>query len=520
MKISPLQFFIFNVLFAVGFPLKVSAQSPPPPPPTIKPIVEAPELTQLRQQYLQRAMTSSHTLTDQFTNALLNLERDLAANGNYDQALIAQQRRLALLESYRNAFADSSLANAIILKPNKAKTIGSVTFDKADDLLTGWKNVGSLASWDVLQVSPGLYDIAITYSAGAVTDSPARITAPGQTTDLSSGGELEFFEDTSLSGANLNHRTSEVQPTGDCNTFNTIQLPPMQLQRTNARFTLKATRLRGYGGLMSLKEIRLTPAKAAATAEATASTSDEFAKLHDDHVTRIKTIATPITDIYLASLKSLEADLTAKNDPDGVSAIQAEASRIKLWLENPSSEESTKRVVSGLSTEGLEVLNDARFIPDAASAGDRFRINQGGKEYLIRLAWVTCPAPSPDEKGSKKLHASYFGITEEDAESVGKQAAEFTSSYLSDKPLRILTRWQKDKDGAIFAIVVPDDIGDLASILVDNGLAAVNKPTAKNEALRKIEERVLSSLKEREAAAKLRPIQPGAWALAPEPSPK
>ena len=143
MKISHLQFFIFNVLFAVGFPFEVSAQSPTPPPPTMKPIVEAPELAQLRQQYLQRAMTSSHTLTDQFTNALLNLERDLAANGNYDQALIAQKRRLALLESYRNAFAECNKNTAHTQPQITAKQVvvtdNVIDFDQFgfDDILLG-----------------------------------------------------------------------------------------------------------------------------------------------------------------------------------------------------------------------------------------------------------------------------------------------------------------------------------------------------------------------------------------------
>ncbi len=516
MKPLFLQLFILSVLAMTGLPLSAA-----PPPLTAAPVTEAPELAQLRQQYLQRAMSSGRTLTDQFTSALQTLERDLAANGDYDQALIAQKRRLSLQESYRNAFTDSGLTNSIVLKPGKCKTVGSVTYDRMDDLLTGWKSVGSLATWDVLQVSPGLYDVSVTYAAGLGTEAPPRPAAGAPPPDPSSGGEFDFYEDTSLSGATQNHRMGSVQSTGDWSTFTTLQLPPMQLQRTNARFALRATRLRGYGSLMNLKEIKLTPAKPAAPAtDPTVAAVDEFAKLHADHITHMKSIATPLVDIYLAALKTIEADSTAKNDADSIAAIQAEAARTKLWLENPMSEDGTKRITSDLSTEGLEVLADAHFVPDAASAGDRFRINQGGKEYLIRLAWVSCPAPTPDDKTSKKFHAGYFGITEEDAVSVGKQAAEFTNSYLSDKPLRILTRWQKDQDGALYAIVVPDDIGDLASILVDNGLAAVNQPSAKNPPLRKIEERALTSLKEREAAAKQRPIQPGAWALAPESSPK
>ena len=139
-----------------------------------------------------------------------------------------------------------------------------------------------------------------------------------------------------------------------------------------------------------------------------------------------------------------------------------------------------------------------------------------GKEVLVRLLWVNCPPITRDNPTALKRDAEYFGITEDDALAIGKEAADFTNAYLSDKPLRILSRGGKDKDGALLAIVVAPNIGDIASILVDNGLAAVAKPTAKGTDLRRREEQNLQALKDRETAARSRPIPPGAWALAPE----
>jgi endonuclease YncB( thermonuclease family) len=83
--------------------------------------------------------------------------------------------------------------------------------------------------------------------------------------------------------------------------------------------------------------------------------------------------------------------------------------------------------------------------------------------------------------------------------------------------LKILTKGNKDKDGALLAVVVAANIGDLASVLVDNGLAAVLKPASRPGAdPKRREEQNIQALKEREAAAIRRPIPAGAWALAPE----
>ena len=69
----------------------------------------------------------------------------------------------------------------------------------------------------------------------------------------------------------------------------------------------------------------------------------------------------------------------------------------------------------------------------------------------------------------------------------------------------------------MLAIVVAANVGDLASVLVDNGLAAVAKPGPRSASdSKRREEQNIQALKEREAAALKRPLPPGAWALAPE----
>ena len=480
------------------------AQAPPPPAPLPPPAAapEPPELSNLRQNYFNKALLAGHTLTEQFQTALNSLERELGAAGDYEQALVVQKRRLDLAETYKATGTDASISNSIVLKPSDAHIVGSVSSERTG-VLSGWKTAGSTATWDILRLTPGAYDVAITYAAES-------------STGVVVGSDYDFFEDSNLSGAAANARSFQLPTTTSISTFATVTLPAVTLQRTSARFTLRATRVKGIGNLMSLKEIRLTPAKTAAPAGATPTAS--FASVHEAYVNRITSTAKPLVDGYLAALKSLEADLTAKQDTDAVAAVQTETARVTAWLANPVPLVSANKPAPPASFPGnFQQLDDARFVPRPTNTGDRFPVIQDGKEILIHLLWVSCPPTVPDDKPQLKYHADYFGITEKDALDVGKEAADFTTAFLTDRPLKILTKGNKDKDGALLAVVVAANIGDLASVLVDNGLAAVLKPASRPGAdPKRREEQNIQALKEREAAAIRRPIPAGAWALAPE----
>ncbi len=165
------------------------------------------------------------------------------------------------------------------------------------------------------------------------------------------------------------------------------------------------------------------------------------------------------------------------------------------------------------ATEGLEEIHDATFVDAPTNTGDRFLISANDQQIPVHLLWVSCPSPLADDAASLKYHSQYFGISDEDTVALGRQAQEFTASYLKDKPLRVFTRWQKDKNGAVLASVLPSELGDFAGILVDNGLAAINPPLAKPAIRRRTDETATGVLKEREATAKAKPLPPGAWSL-------
>jgi endonuclease YncB( thermonuclease family) len=472
--------------------------------PASSPSAEPAELTALRKQFATRGLTLGRTLTDQYTSALAALERELAAAGDYDAAMATQKRRLDILAPYQAAFGDNGVSNAIVLKLSDAKTSGGVSYERAGNLLTGWRKVGGGATWDVQKVVPGAYQINITYSSTGETS-----------------GEFDFFEDSILSGSEQNRRTEIVQPTDGATTFKTIQLGPMTLARTSTRFALRVTQSQGIAALMSVKEVTLTPVAPtvpAPTSVVIDTNSNDINTLKQSHAERIKAVVRPLTDSYLRVLDKLEAELNKQGDREAISALAAERMRIRNSQADPLTGSAAPRslnITEALIADGFTVLaENARLVPDATNSGDLFRITTGEQTITVRLLWITCPPPEPDDKAALEVHAGYFGISPEDAESVGKLARDFTSNILADKPLKILTHGVKDKSGRPYVVVLPEGMDDLASALVENGLAAISSLPEKKAPSRRTVFTPLHTLKDRESAVKARPIPPGAWGLA------
>lgn len=487
---------------------------------------EPEELVQLRKQYATRALQSASPLAEQYSAALTTVMKETGASGDYDQALAAQRRRESLIELYSKALNETKLTNVIVLKPADARVAGSVNYDRTTAELVNWKSVGSSASWDISKIIPGSYDIAVTYSVAEFGDAPVR-NNPLASRDLSleTGGEFEFFEDTSLSGSAANHRTAQVISTGAWTTFTTINLAPIQLTRSSARFALKITRARGEGGVMHLKEIRLVPVKAANSDQATPaalangeeSPKDEFTKLKESYLTRLKSVVPPVLSAYTSKLKSLGSIATAKNDAELTEIVNSEITRTQSMLESP---ETAAVVLAGaggnLQASGFEEWKNVHYKPSPQNGGDRFLVEYKGQDIPVRLLSVTSPLLSAEAVTRNKQHAAYFGITDEDTVDLAKRAREFTEAFLQNKPFRIYTRGMKDPEGLLFVNVVPEGVGDYAGVLVDNGLASVNNSKVKLKEGKAAEESTLIALREREAAAKARPIPPGAWAMVPE----
>lgn len=482
-------------------------------------VAEPPELAQARQQATLRAMAAGRTLAEQFSNALTAIAREVGQAGDYDQAAAALRRRDELAQLYTAQNGDPNVSNTIILKPADARVSGAVSHDRQLNVLTGWKAVGSVATWEVNRIRPGAYEATLTYASADVGDAGRTVPILGLgAPDLSTGGDIEFYEDSSLAGASQNRRTAQISSTGGWTTFTTLTLPAIQLTRSSARLALKVTRTRGNGGVMVLKEVRLAPPKPA-VAEGETPSPDEFAALQEAHSNRLKQAIATVLTPYTSHLKSLADQAVATNDTDLAEDLRDEAERAAALLENPERLLGSKPRTGSAGPspgEGFKELSGATYVPSPREKGDRFMVSHAGQEFPVRLLWVTCPPTLPEENKELESHAAYFKITPEDALVVGRRAQKFTSEFLKDKPLSLFTRGAKDEDGALLVEVRPEGLGTFAGVLVDNGLASIVPLPSRGRPGRRQEEGIVQALKDREAAARARAIPPGAWALAEE----
>jgi len=489
--------FIGTTLAMAQDPLRLPTVEPPPDPP---------ELQHLRQQTMVQAISAASVLTDQYIKALASLENEAAAKGEYEQALAAQTRRRNLNEVQ----AQSVLANIIILRPADARLTGSANYDSDKNVLTSLKTVGSTASWDIPRLTPGAYQVSLTYSVAPIGDTPLRFT---QSYNYATGGSFEFFEDSSLSGASQNRRIMSVASTGSWDDFVSVPLdPPLQMTRTSARLTLRITRALGDGGVLQIKDIRLVPVVPETTLTLD-TPSDPLRTLRSSHQEKLKLLAAPLVSDYLTTLQTRLAGATTASATDDAAEWQEEVNRAAKWTENPPV--SVKgRLAGHLMHETDEEWKDVTFIEDVSNTGDRFLVMYQGAQIRVRLSTVTCPPASTEAAGELQYYAAYFRISQEDALMVGKNARDFTLNALRDQRLRLLTHGQKDREGYLLVTVFVPHLGDLAGMLVDNGLAAINPPQKpRRNQPQPPRDAVYSALELRQQQARERSIPPGAWAL-------
>lgn len=126
----------------------------------------------------------------------------------------------------------------------------------------------------------------------------------------------------------------------------------------------------------------------------------------------------------------------------------------------------------------LQRLDGAVLVKSGGNDGDSFRISHQGKELTIRLYYADCPethAGTPSGAQRLREQARYFGLP--DATRTihhGQQAAAFTLEQLS-KPFTVHTSYAtapgRSKNGRIYGFVTTASGQNLATLLVENGLA-------------------------------------------------
>jgi competence protein ComEA len=156
------------------------------------------------------------------------------------------------------------------------------------------------------------------------------------------------------------------------------------------------------------------------------------------------------------------------------------------------------------------VLKDCRLLRNDSADADSFHVKAGGREYIFRLYFVDAPETDLSIADRVTEQAQYFGLTPEQTITLGEYARRFTREKLA-QPFTVRTCMQdamgRSKMDRYYAFVETRE-GDLAELLVANGLARLHGAEAQPVGLRS-PERQWDKLKRLEREAKQQKV--GAW---------
>ncbi|WP_395739780.1 thermonuclease family protein [Prosthecobacter sp.] len=471
------------------------------------PVQEPAALTTTRTTFLRQVMSESQLITQQYERALAKVEADVAAAGDYEEARAIRMRREQLQALYAGTV--SSLATSLPL--TQARMMGSA--QAAGETLSNWRSNGSGAEWANFRLMPGSYYLEFDAN---MSDAPVAGSIyasskfqPQQT------AHFEFDEVTLLGAAQENHRTFEITRSTDETTFTTVRVGPLTFTRNPVTLRFAATS--GYpANIIRIRNLRLVPVTETATTNSTTAGSATSAPTNSTTAMQqasaalkeaIDAARKAAAEKYLDELKDLAVTKASLQKQ-----VDAEIRRIERLGEQKTGPTGVRTITStsdGFS--GFEDISDARLAEEEPISGDRFNVVHDGRTMLVRLLWVDCAPLESDDPHVKKF-ARHFNIEDEDVLAVGRAAREFTASYLRDKPLRLLIRPDRDKDGTMAALLFVPNVGLYQNVLVNHGLAAV-VPPARDKQHNAMERAFISILSALETTARNRRPAPGAWAL-------
>jgi competence protein ComEA len=126
----------------------------------------------------------------------------------------------------------------------------------------------------------------------------------------------------------------------------------------------------------------------------------------------------------------------------------------------------------------LQRLEGVTLVKTDFNDGDSFQILHQGEKQIIRLYYVDCPEARATAKADAdrvREQTRYFGLSEADRIFFyGKEAAAFTKEQLG-RPFTVYTSYAdargRSEAGRVYGFVTTADGKDLATLLIQNGLA-------------------------------------------------
>jgi len=239
-------------------------------------------------------------LNKTFITKLRQFERQAAQDEDFAQAIVYRDRRLSLsktLQRYDPDQAKQRAASAIRLSLSEASLTGSVSLQ--GKVLKGWKTSATAATWNLRGLTPGSYEIVMTYSCTKAVKEESR--SGNKTIQLRAGGQFSFGETSRLLNAERQSLVHQVQPTAGWDTYRDVSLGTLTF--SNAAVSLRLDVIESKPlGLMHLKGVQLIPIAERAESKPIPQAAD----LQRSFQNAVKRRKETIRAAYIEDLKSLQ----------------------------------------------------------------------------------------------------------------------------------------------------------------------------------------------------------------------
>jgi hypothetical protein len=304
-------------------------------------------LTDLRSAFETQLESAVSPFRDAYVRELANLESVRAIREDYEGAVRARDVRLRMEGVESGTTADGTPKNGISgdvieLKMASALISGNtISYDSTRGALIGFKKPRHSATWNLIKVVPGWFDVIATYgcadSRTVRIERRTRDEAPASE-ELKTGGTFAFYEDTNLLKDTSPPIRRTVVSTGSWDKLVTRNIGKIKLTGTTATLKLEAVDP-GNDGIMYLRSLKLVPAAepgAGGGLVSDADTPESLNELRNQYRLQVESELKDQITAYVRELKELEDRYTAETQLEEALEARSERMRAQALLDDPA----------------------------------------------------------------------------------------------------------------------------------------------------------------------------------------
>ncbi len=308
---------------------------------------EPQSLTDLRSAFEAQLESAVSPFRDAFIRELTNLESVRAIREDYEGAIRARdvRERMEGIDSETPAAGnnkETAPSDAIELKMASALISGSsISYDATRGALIGFKKARHSASWNIIKVTPGWFDVIATYgcadSRTVRLERRTRDESPSSE-EMKTGGTFTFYEDTNLLKDTSPPIRRTVVSTGSWDKLVTRNIGKLKLTGTTATLKLEAVEP-GNDGIMYLRSLKLVPSVEPGTSGAPVydrGTPEALMELRDQYRQQVEGELKGQITAYVRALKELEDRYTAAAKLEEALEARSERLRAQALLDDPA----------------------------------------------------------------------------------------------------------------------------------------------------------------------------------------